>query len=343
MVTAMRNFTSAAHVDRVTTAPTFEPRRDNLAGPRAHNGRLPYASATRNEGRRMEMHQIRYFLAVSETLNLTKAAQRCHVAQPSLTRAIKALEAELGGELIRRERNRSHLTELGQRVLPMLRQCYETVVSAKSIAASMRNGKVAPLSLALSHTIGLKPFEPMLQEISLMFPGLQLRLLRGSRNEVAEYLKGGEVELAIAGPLGEVWSALDAFPLFDQPCEVGTAPSHRLANKTHINFADLTAETLIIDTSCELTEEFRARLKANKIREASIHYVTRREDQLALLKANLGVAIVTVPGAQMHALKHVPLLGLDLKLTVSAYAMAGRPRGNAAVALLNMLQGARWS
>jgi DNA-binding transcriptional LysR family regulator len=71
----------------------------------------------------LEMHQIRYFLAVGETLNLTKAAERCNVAQPS--RAIKALETELGGELLRRERALSHLTELGQRVLLMLRQCYE--------------------------------------------------------------------------------------------------------------------------------------------------------------------------------------------------------------------------
>ena len=137
----------------------------------------------------MEMHQIRYFLAVSETLNLTKAAERCNVAQPSLTRAIKALEAELGGELIRRERNLSHLTELGQRVLPMLRQSYETAVSAKSVAASMRNGEMVPLSLALSHTIGLKAFEPILQELSRVFPGLQLKLHRGSRNEVVDYLK----------------------------------------------------------------------------------------------------------------------------------------------------------
>ena len=126
----------------------------------------------------MEMHQIRYFLAVSETLNLTKAAERCNVAQPSLTRAIKTLEAELGGELIRRERNLSHLTELGHRVLPMLRQCYETAVSAKSVATSMRNGNMAPLSLALSHTIGVKPFEAILQELYRVFPGLQLRLHR---------------------------------------------------------------------------------------------------------------------------------------------------------------------
>ena len=60
------------------------------------------------------MHQIRYFLAVSETLNLTRAAERCNVAQPSLTRAIKALETELGGEVLRRERALSHLTDLGQ-------------------------------------------------------------------------------------------------------------------------------------------------------------------------------------------------------------------------------------
>jgi DNA-binding transcriptional LysR family regulator len=291
----------------------------------------------------MEMHQIRYFLAVSETLNLTKAAERCNVGQPSLTRAIKALEAELGGELIRRERNLSHLTELGQRVLPMLRQCYETSVSAKSVAASIRNGGVAPLSLALSHTIGLKPFEPMLKELSQIFPGLRLKVLRGSRSEIGELLKSGAAEIAIAGPLGEAWPRIDAFPMFDQRCEVGACPAHRLAARSYVDFADLASEILVIDTSCELTEEFRARLKANGISDSDVHYVERREDQLALLKANLGVAIVTVPGAQMHALSHVPLRQLDMRLTVSVYTVAGRQRGNAAVAFLSMLQAAAWS
>ena len=52
----------------------------------------------------MEMHQVRYFLAVARTLNFTRAADECNVTQPSLTRAIKQLEAELGGDLFRRER-----------------------------------------------------------------------------------------------------------------------------------------------------------------------------------------------------------------------------------------------
>src|SRR5260370_1409924 len=53
----------------------------------------------------VEMHQIRYFLAVCETLNFTRAAEACNVSQPSLTRAIKRLEDELRGPLFRRERN----------------------------------------------------------------------------------------------------------------------------------------------------------------------------------------------------------------------------------------------
>ena len=68
----------------------------------------------------MEMHQIRYFLAAARTLNFTRAAEECNVAQPSLTRAIQQLEQEFSGDLFRRERKLSHLTDLGQRMLPLM-------------------------------------------------------------------------------------------------------------------------------------------------------------------------------------------------------------------------------
>ena len=68
----------------------------------------------------MEMHQIKYFLAVAEQLNFSRAAKACKVSQPSLSRAIKALETELGGALFLRERSHTHLTDLGQLVRPHL-------------------------------------------------------------------------------------------------------------------------------------------------------------------------------------------------------------------------------
>ena len=79
----------------------------------------------------MEMHQVRYFLAVADELNFTRAAERCNVAQPSLTRAIKLLEEELGGPLFHRERANTHLSELGRMVKPYLEQVYGQADAAK--------------------------------------------------------------------------------------------------------------------------------------------------------------------------------------------------------------------
>jgi DNA-binding transcriptional LysR family regulator len=103
----------------------------------------------------VEMHQVRYFLAVSRTLNFTRAAQECHVAQPSLTRAVKLLEAELGGDLFHRERNLTHLTEFGDKMLPLLRQCFEGALAAKKLASSIKSGVVASLTLGLSQAVSM--------------------------------------------------------------------------------------------------------------------------------------------------------------------------------------------
>src|SRR5437764_283177 len=82
----------------------------------------------------MEMHQIRYFLAVAETLNFTRAAEKCNVTQPALTRAIQKLEEELGGLLLRRERNLTHLTDFGRLIRPHLEQLAVNAEAARSTA-----------------------------------------------------------------------------------------------------------------------------------------------------------------------------------------------------------------
>ena len=68
----------------------------------------------------MEMQQVRYFMAVAEVLNFTRAAEICNVSQPSLTRSIQMLESELGGPLFHRDRGNTHLTELGRIMEPYL-------------------------------------------------------------------------------------------------------------------------------------------------------------------------------------------------------------------------------
>src|SRR6201988_1429406 len=146
----------------------------------------------------MEMHQVRYFLAAAAEQSFTKAAEKCNVAQPSLTRAIKQLEGELGGDLFRRERPQAQLTELGQRMLPLLKQCYESALSARSLASAIKKGEVGSLRLAMSRTIDPSLVTAHVVELGKLFQGLELKILRGNGNEVLEYLKKGEVELGIA-------------------------------------------------------------------------------------------------------------------------------------------------
>jgi len=94
----------------------------------------------------MEMHQIRYFLALSEELNFTRAARRCGVTQPSLTNAIRALERELGAPVFHRK-PRIELTQLGRAVWPYLQ---EIAHNAKHVQETARMlgapiGTVAPI------------------------------------------------------------------------------------------------------------------------------------------------------------------------------------------------------
>src|SRR6516165_9927250 len=191
-------------------------------------------------GRRasMEMHQVRYFLAVARTLNFTRAADECNVAQPSLTRAIKQLEAELGGDLFRRERPAAQLTELGQRMHPLLRQCFDAAVGARSLASAFRSGEIGALRIALTHSIDLSLLIPFLNQLKRQFNRLEFEFLRGSEREVAEMLKKGEAELGIAAELAEAWERLDAWPLFTEDVRLVISRGHRLAKQSEIAFED---------------------------------------------------------------------------------------------------------
>jgi DNA-binding transcriptional LysR family regulator len=291
----------------------------------------------------MEMHQIRYFLAVSRTLNFTRAAEECHVAQPSLTRAIKLLEEELGGDLFRRERNLSHLTELGQRMLPLMQQCYESASSAKSLANSIKSGTVAPVRIALSRSLGMEILIPYLSELTRAFRGLELKFLRGTGPEVAEFLKKGQADLALAGPLGESWERLDVWPLFSENFALAVDQKHRLAGRNKVELEELKQERFLVRTYCEQAAELETILRGQGVGQGGGHHVANESDLAALLGSNAGIAIVPMSTAVHHRLKLAKVGKLELRRSVAVYAVAGRERSPAATALIKLLRAGDWS
>ena len=291
----------------------------------------------------MDMHHVRYFLAVAHALHFTRAAEECNVSQPALTRAIKQLEDELGGSLFRRERPQAQLTELGQRMLPLLRQCYESAMGARSLALAMKKGEVGALELALSHTIDLRILLPHLLELQHVFNRLELKLVRGTGSEVAELLKAGKAELGVAAsPLRDAWDRIDSWPLFSEGFRVVMPSHHRLANRGSIEIADLDGERIIVRGHCEQADQLAEYLRGGDIDVSREHAIASEGDLLPLLQANVGVALATKSGCMHEALRSLPVSGIALKRTVYVYGVAGRERSAVASALLKMLRAASW-
>jgi LysR family hydrogen peroxide-inducible transcriptional activator len=128
----------------------------------------------------MEIHQIRYFLAVCEQLNFTQAARQCHVTQPSLTRAIQRLEKEFGGYLFQRQRPKVKLTDLGKLVRPYLQEAWEEAQAAKKGAKEY--GVKAPmrLNLAIMCTIAPALLIHLFSRFRAAHPDIQLDLIDGT-------------------------------------------------------------------------------------------------------------------------------------------------------------------
>jgi DNA-binding transcriptional LysR family regulator len=290
----------------------------------------------------MEMHQVRYFLAVAQLLNFTRAADECNVTQPSLTRAVKQLEAELGGDLFRRERPAAQLTELGQRMHPLLKQCYEAAAGARSLASSFKSGEIGALRVALTHSIDLALLIPHINQIRRQFNRLEFRFLRGSSREVGEFLKKGEAELGIAAEIDEAWERLDVWPLFTEDFDLVVSKDHRLAERTSIEFDDLRSEQLLSRNYCEHAKRIATSLHEHGIDVGHSHEISSERDLIELVEADIGVAMVPHTSPVPAGLKRTAVAGLDARRTVNLYGVAGRQRTAVASAVMRMLRGADW-
>jgi LysR family hydrogen peroxide-inducible transcriptional activator len=163
----------------------------------------------------MEMHQIRYFLAVGEYLNFRRAAEECHVSAPALTRAIQNLEEELGGKLFRRERNLTHLTDLGTLIRPHLKRVLFEAEGAKVTAEQFLRLEHAPVKLGVMCTIGPIYFMGFLSDFHAKHPGVELTLVDGTAGRLNELLRNGWLDLAILAqpePFPDTFQAVPLYP-----------------------------------------------------------------------------------------------------------------------------------
>ncbi len=289
----------------------------------------------------MEMHQIKYFLAVARTLNFTRAADQCNVTQPSLTRAVQKLEDEFGGLLFNRERSLTHLTELGRMVLPHLEQTYEAAAAASLLASSIGRAEVTPLVIGIALGVASPVLDEILGSLAETLPGLTIDLRTGTSEQLIELgLKGGMDLLLIALP-DPVPERIECWQLYAQPYQVAMASMHELATASDLpSLAEAAAEPWI-DCDDDGTALWRKVAATAGVEPGFRHRAGSLQLALPLVARNLGLAIMPAHlRCEGVVLKTIADCGLGVTIALSA--VAGRRRGRAADAFLRAARARDW-
>jgi len=290
----------------------------------------------------MEMHQIRYFLAVCETLNFTRAAERCNITQPALTRAIQKLEEELGGLLFRRERTQTHLTDLGQLVKPRLEAVLNQSDQAQRAARDFLKLDNASFRLGVMCTIGPLRFMPFLDTFRRQHPGVDLTLIEGVPEKLLERMHAGEIDVSVMAQPGGFDERCDLIPLYEERFVLALPQGHRLAGREQVTFGDLDGENYLQRVNCEYLQELR-QLREGVGARVNHVFASEREDWiLTMVAAGLGVCLLPEFSASLPALELRPVVEPPVKRTVSLVTLAGRRFSPAVRSFVQAIKAYRW-
>jgi DNA-binding transcriptional LysR family regulator len=283
----------------------------------------------------MEMHQIRYFLAVAEELNFTRAANRCNVSQPSLTRAIRMLEEEFGGPLFHRERSKTHLSELGRMVIPHLKQISTEASAAKRQANDLCKLNRAVLKLGLMCTIGPANLLELVRNIRIRHPGIELQLTDATASALFERLESGDLEVALCcHPDRKNEERLHQVPLYREPFVIVVGTDHPLAQQDAIRMRDLCGEHYLERVHCEYGDHAARIFQERGVRDHTVYRSDRDDWILAMAAAGLGYAFMPEQCARHPEVAVRPLIEPEIWREVSLVTVRGRPYSAAVGALV---------
>jgi DNA-binding transcriptional LysR family regulator len=290
----------------------------------------------------MELHQITYFLAASETLNFTRAAESCDVAVPTLTRAIKKLEEELGGQLFRRERHLTHLTDLGRLLQIQFRTAHTATEQALAEARRYQRAE-AQLTIGVISTMPSRPLVEFLRTLRSRAPDLELNIWESNCEEIASALDNGEIDIAIM--------SLPSYPEHMRPitlCReqyfVAFAPGHRFESMNAVPLRELEGEAYIKRQHCEFPSNFAASGEAKPYDAVRVRYTSEREDWIqSMVAADLGCTLMPeflpiLPGILLR-----PIVDPEVYRTISVVTIAGRQHSAPVKLALDAARAFVWS
>jgi LysR family hydrogen peroxide-inducible transcriptional activator len=193
----------------------------------------------------MTLTELKYIVAVAREKHFGRAADACHVSQPTLSVAIKKLEEELEVKLFERNASEIAVTPLGEDIVRQAQSVLEQADSIREIAKRGKNPLDGPLRLGIIYTIGPYLLPDLVRQVIAHHPQMPLMLQENFTVKLLEELRTGEIDCAIlAEPFPDTNLAMA--PLYDEPFVVAVPSTHALAQRQSINAEELKHETMLL-------------------------------------------------------------------------------------------------
>ncbi len=240
----------------------------------------------------MELHQLRYFLAVAQQASFTAAALACNVSQPTLSAQVAKLEDELGGALIERGRHGAKLTARGQLFRPRATDALQLLQLGRIELEELAGLKRGSLVLGCLPTTGAYLLPKILTAFSASYPKIQVNLREDSSPSLARAIRSSEVDLAITDDAG-TGEGIASQVLFTEELLVAVPKKHRLADRLEVDLNELDGEAIIL---MKKGHGFRsivlAALARAGVEPKVVYESTEIETVQALVEAGLGLSLV---------------------------------------------------
>ncbi len=245
----------------------------------------------------MEMHQLRYVVAVARMGTFSRAAEQCHVAQPSLSQQIHKLEEELGERLFDRMKREARLTSHGEAFLRRAVRILEEVDAAKREATDARDLLRGTLTVGVLPTIAPYLLPPVMVAFVEKFSGVELVVQEDTTARLVKLALAYEIDLALASvPIGD--ERLEVRELFAEELLLALPEGHPLTRKRTVKAADLAGERLIVmkEGHC-LGDQVLGFCERRDVKPAVSFRSAQLETIQALVSTGLGLSLVPAMAA----------------------------------------------
>ncbi len=194
----------------------------------------------------MDLRHLRYFLAVAEELNFTRASERLGICQPPLSVQIRQLEEELGTPLFRRLARGARLTEAGELLLDEARQILDQVERTKAHVRSRGRGDTGRLNLGFAGATYFQPRVPLIiQAFRDLYPGVLLSPEQGNTPHLIKSVHNGALDVAFVRPPTD-GEGVAVELVAEEPMRIVLPTRHPLADDPAIPLAALARDSLIL-------------------------------------------------------------------------------------------------